>query len=205
MDGRTAILVSVRVLARAAGAAEYCVAPDGGPDAAGSEAKPWDIVVRKNCLHRVPMRIGCNAPHNEDCDIRDNVVVGDGIAINRYRKADVRDNLIVGGRLSLEKCGQVERKGNRLATGPVPPGARVVLLPNKYDPARARLAVFNAAGARRVEVKVAPFLRPGEAFRLMDPEDFFGKPLPTGACKGETIPLPIAGPFGAFVLLKSPT
>jgi hypothetical protein len=175
-----------------------------GPFLVGGGRPSRNIVVRRNYLNRVPMRIGYNAPHNEDCDIRDNVVVAGGITINRYRKAAVRDNLIVGGRLSLEKCGQVERKGNRLVTGPVPPEARVVLLPNKYDPARAHLAVLNAAGARRVAVKVAPFLRPGEAFRLMDPEDFFGKPLLTDTCKGETISVPMAGPFGAFVLLKTP-
>jgi len=151
------------------------------------------------------MRIGYSAPHNEDCDVRDNVVVGDGIAINRYRKAVVRNNLIISGGLSVLTCENVDRKDNRLVTGPVPPEVRVVLLPNKYDPARANLAVFNMTSARRVEVKVAPFLKPGETFRLMDPEDFFGKPVLRGACKGESISVPMTGPFGAFVLLKTPT
>ena len=116
----------------------------------------------------------------------------------------MRNNLIVGGGLSFAKCENVDRKDNRLVKGPVPPEARTVLLPNRYDPARANLAVFNTTSARRVEAKVAPFLRPGEAFRLMDPEDFFGKPVLTGTCKGDSISVPVTGPFGAFVLLKRP-
>ncbi len=178
------------------------IAYDKGPFLVGGGRPSRSIVVRRNYLHRVPMRIGYNAPHNEDCEVRDNVVVGDGIAINRYRKVVLRNNLILSGGLSFRTCEKVDRRDNRQVKGPLAPEVRVVLLPNRYDPARANLAVFNMTSARRVEVKVAPFLKPGEAFRLMDPEDFFGKPLLTGACKGETIPLPMTGGFAAFVLLK---
>jgi hypothetical protein len=51
-------------------------------------------------------------------------------------------------------------------------------------------------------VKVAPFLKAGDRYRLLDPHDFYGKPLLAGKCQGEMMSVPIKGTFGAFVVLK---
>ena len=161
-----------------------------------------NIVVRKNYLYQVPMQIGYNAPHNEDCEVRDNIVIRGGLNVSRYRKAVVCGNLIVRGGMNLSKCQQVERKGNRLVPGPAPAEARVLLLPNRYDRNRANLAVLNPANARRVKVNVAGFLRAGEAFRLVRAEDVFGRPALTGTCRGATLSVPMDAAFGAFVLRK---
>jgi hypothetical protein len=36
----------------------------------------------------------------------------------------------------------------------------------------------------------------------MDPHDFFGQPLFTGKCDGDSIPVPMTSEFAAFVVLK---
>jgi len=155
-----------------------------GPFLIGGGRPSRHIRVFRNYLHGISMRIGYNAPHNEDCEVRDNLVVNGSLSINRYKKVVKERNLVL-------------RKGDKR-----PPGAKVVLLPNKYAPNRAHLAVYNWRKATRVKVPVAPFLKAGETYRLMNPQDFFGKPVAEGRCRGATIAVRMAGEFAAFVLRK---
>ena len=130
------------------------------------------------------MRIGYNAPYNENCEIRDNLIVNGGLNIDRYKTALQDGNTII-------KEGQKR-----------PDGAKVVFLPNRFDRNRAYLAVYNWDKAESVEVTAGPFLRSGEAFRLMDPKDFFGKPVFEGKCEGDIIRVPVRSEFAVFVVLK---
>ena len=155
-----------------------------GPFLVGGGRPSHNIRVLRNYLHSISMQIGYNAPENEDCEIRDNVIVNGGLSINKYKKVVSEGNLIL------------KKEEKR------PAGAKVVLLPSKYDPKRAHLAICNWEGARDVKVPVADFLKPGDAFRLMDPKDIFGKPAFEGKCEGETISVPVKGEFAAFVMLK---
>jgi hypothetical protein len=134
------------------------------------------------------MRIGYSAPHNEDCEIRDNVILGGQLQINNYKKVVKEGNLVLG------------------KADPRPKGAdaRVELRPNRHDPNRANLVVFNWANQPTVGVEPAPLLKPGDDYRMMDPRDFFGKPLLAGTFDGKPIRAPVAGEFAAFVLLKEP-
>ncbi|HPD17890.1 MAG TPA: hypothetical protein PLE19_23375 [Planctomycetota bacterium] len=150
----------------------------------GSGKPSHNIRVLRNCLHDVSMQIGYNAPENEDCEVRDNVIVNGGLSINKYKKAVNEGNLVLA-------------KGAKR-----PPGAKIVLLPSKYDPSRAHLAVYNWEQAREVQVPVAPFLKPGDSFRLYDPKGLFGKPVLEGKCGGEAIAVPVSGEFAVFVLFK---
>jgi hypothetical protein len=54
-----------------------------------------------------------------------------------------------------------------------------------------------------LKVTVEPFLRYGDSYRVMDPQDFFGRPVDRGTCRGNTIGLPVKGEFGVFVILRS--
>jgi hypothetical protein len=155
-----------------------------GPFLIGSGKPSKNIRVRKNYLHGVSMRIGYNAPHNEDCEVRDNVIVNGGLEIVKYRKAVKKDNVVLG-------------KGAKR-----PPGARVILRPNKYAPGRANLAVFNWDRKPNVAVDASTFLKKGETYRLLSPRNLFGKPVLRGTCDGKPIRVPVAGEFAAFVLIK---
>jgi hypothetical protein len=147
-----------------------------GPFLVGGGRPSRDIVVRRNVLHGIGMQVGYTAPENEDCEVRDNVIAGGGLSINRYKKA------VDEGNLRNFK------------------GDRAVLIPNKVDPDRAHVAVLGAPGTLQVE----GFLKPGQAWRLFDARDFYGKPVLEGKAEGGTIALPPSAPFAAFVLRRVP-
>jgi len=54
----------------------------------------------------------------------------------------------------------------------------------------------------KVEVTVKPFLKNGDSFRLIDPEDFFGNPVARGKCYGDAIHIPVKSEFAVFVVLR---
>lgn len=153
------------------------VAYERGPFLIGGGSPSRGLRIRRNYLHRVDLRIGYGA-ENEDCEVRDNVVAG--------------------GRISILKFKQVVDEGNVREL----PALKTVLIPNRYDPRRAHLVVFNGAKSPTVPVDLSSFLRPGEAFRLMDPKDFFGTPLLEGKAPGKTMNVPMKGEFAVFVMLR---
>jgi len=52
--------------------------------------------------------------------------------------------------------------------------------PNKYDPSRAHLAVFNWEKKPKVPVDPGDFLKAEDRYRLMNPKDFFGMAVLAG-------------------------
>ena len=82
------------------------------------------------------------------------------------------------------------------------PASKVVLLPNKYDPARAHVAIYNGGKAAQITLDVSALLKPGDAFRLLDPKDVYGKPVLEGKVDGTSISVPMSGEFAAFVLVR---
>ena len=75
-----------------------------------------DIRVLTNFFYGVPVQLGYDAPTNEACEVRGNVIVNAGLTINRFEKVVQEDNL------NLNK------------SAPRPSGARIVLRPSRYDP-----------------------------------------------------------------------
>jgi len=130
------------------------------------------------------MRIGYNAPYNESCEVRDNIIVNGGLDITKYKQVVQSGNLVV-------------RKGEKR-----PAGTKSVLLPNRFDPDRAHLVVYDFGGAERIEVPTAPFLKTGDAFRLMDPKDLFGEPIAQGKCRADAIRVSMKGEFAVFLVLR---
>ncbi len=129
--------------------------------------------------------------------------MGRSLTVNRYKKAVVKGNLIANGKLNFRECGSVEQTGNRILKDAEAGFARAILLPNKYDPGRAHLAVYNTAKKEAVQVDVTGFLKRGDRYRLLDPEDFFGPPVLSGTCRGNQISVPMDRPFRAFVVMKN--
>jgi hypothetical protein len=155
-----------------------------GPFLIGGGRPSRDIRVLRNYLYGVGMRIGYTAQYNENCEVRDNVIVNGALDVIRYRQVARGGNLIVG------------RDQER------PEGMKSVLLPNKYDANRAHVVIYHWGKAEMPEVRVKPFLTEGEFYRLMDPQNLFGRPIAEGKCDGNTICVPVKGEFGVFVLLK---
>jgi hypothetical protein len=156
-----------------------------GPLLVGGGRPSEGIRVRDNVLYGVNLQLGYAAPHNEDCEVRGNVVVNGSLNVKRFRKVIDRDNLVLA------------EKGAR------PKGTRVVLRPSKYDPRRVHVAILNWERQRSVALDPGTFLKSGDAYRLLDPRDFFGKPVLSGSHDGKPIAVPMTGEFAAFVLLRT--
>lgn len=152
-----------------------------GPFLVGGGKPSRGIRVFRNVLYGVNLQLGYSAPHNEDCEVRDNLVVNGGLAINKFNK------VVSEGNVTLAKG----------AARPAEP--RVALFLNKYDPDRAHLAIFRWTGAGEVAVNVQAFLKPGDLFRLHNPQDVHGKPVQEGRCEGEAIAVPVKDEFSVFV------
>ena len=114
---------------------------DKGPFLIGGGRPSKNIRVFGNYLHNVPMRIGYSAPHNENCEIRDNFIANGGLDIVRYKDVVEENNIVI-------KRGQ-ER----------PKGVKTALLPNRFDPNRANLVIYNWSKAKTVEVPTSDFLK----------------------------------------------
>ena len=156
-----------------------------GPFLIGGGRPSHGIRVLRNYLYGVDMRIGYTAPYNEDCEVRDNVIVNGSLEIANYRKAVQQGNLVLA------------------ANAARPTGAESILLPNKYDPSRLYLAVYNWGKADTVEIKTGGLLRDGDTVELLDPKALFGDPVAKATCRDDAIRIPVQGEFAAFVLRVS--
>ncbi|MBI2947007.1 MAG: right-handed parallel beta-helix repeat-containing protein [Verrucomicrobia bacterium] len=155
-----------------------------GPFLIGSGKPSHNIKVFTNFLYGVSARLGYNAPYNEDCEVRGNVVADAELAINKYRTVVNEDNLVLA------------------KNSPRPNDTKIILRANRYDPKRAHLVVFNWDKSSVVEIRTRDFLKKGESFRILNPRDLFGRPVFQGKHEGKAISLPMNTEFGAFVLLK---
>ena len=88
-----------------------------------------------------------------------------------------------------------------------PTGQRIFVRPNRYEPGRAHIAVFNWARKKTVKLDLSRTkLRKGRKFRIRNVQDLFGKPVAEGTYTGKhvTVPLmasPIAPDFDAFLVI----
>ena len=160
---------------------------DGGTFLVGGGRPSRNIRVRSNVLYNLSLQIGYDAPYNEDCEIRDNLIVNGDLRIQKYKKAITENNVVL------------RRQDPRPADTP----ARVALRPNRYDARRAHIFAFNWSKKPTVELSPRGFLAPGDRYRLMDPRKFYGEPVVQGTFDGTPISLPVKGEFAAFVLLKA--
>ncbi len=155
-----------------------------GPFLIGGGRPSHNIRVFRNYLYNVGMRIGYAAPYNENCQVRDNVIINGNLDINRYKKVDRQGNVVIKGKEHLKDT-------------------KSVLLPSRFDPDRAHLIVYNWDREKEVQVNTKPFLKYNDSYRILDPKDFFGTPVTQGRCSSDTIRLPVKNEFEVFVVVKS--
>ena len=86
--------------------------------------------------------------------------------------------------------------------GSVPPNATFVR-PNLYEAGRANVIVYNWARQPTVNVDLSSVLRVGQAYKILNVQDFYGLPVASGVYSGGTVSLPMIGtpapvPIGRF-------
>ncbi len=160
------------------------IAYDGGRFLVGGGRPSRGIRVLENILYRVPMQLGWSAPQNEDCEVRDNVILGSELIIKDFK--------------------QVTREGNLVCdrNNPPPRTLDVKIRPTRCDDRRANVAVYNGARQPMILLRPDDFLARGDQFRLMNPRDMYGKPVVAGKYRGGAIRVPMQAEFAALVLLK---
>lgn len=100
------------------------------------------------------------------------------------------NNYLVG-KLNLSGWSSVTQFGNTVI-GPVPSGQRVTVRPNRYEPGRAMITVYNWSNAASAVVDLSQTgLKPGQAFEIRNVQQFYGTPMLTGTYSGGSVVLPI--------------
>jgi hypothetical protein len=126
--------------------------------------------------------------------------------------ATVTGNAFVGpNALTLVNCLPSPLTGNTFVGGVEPPdlnmvdpansytfgmpaGARVIVRPNRYEPGRAHVVIYNWDLQPQVGVDLsASGLRSGQAYEIRDAQDYFGTPVATGSYTGAPVTLPMTG------------
>lgn len=104
--------------------------------------------------------------------------------------------LSVNGNTYLTGVDSVyERKGHRSGIsefpdntiaphGVRPTGVKILVRPNRYEPGRANVAVFNWDLRESVELDVSSVLKAGDRYELRDVQNLFGNPVASGTIDG---------------------
>jgi hypothetical protein len=72
-----------------------------------------------------------------------------------------------------------------------PAGTKVFIRPNRYEPGRAHVIVYNWDRLPEVEADLSTALKPGDGYQIVSAQDYFGAPLARGEFDGKPITLPM--------------
>lgn len=67
----------------------------------------------------------------------------------------------------------------------------VFVRPNQYEGKRANIVVYNWENAESVGVDLSGVLEPGDSFRIVDAQNYFGDPVASGTYEGGAVNLPM--------------
>jgi len=88
-----------------------------------------------------------------------------------------------------------------------PTGTLIYVRPNKYEPGRAHIAVYNWDHHKSVEVDLRKVLKQGSRYRIYNVQNLYAKPVIAGKYDGKPVEIPmlmseIAPDFDAFLVLS---
>lgn len=215
---------------------------------AGGGATRDNIVIEDNCFYLTPSRkagsdtIGApDDPPGKALTIRNNHWAGSGatLQIGKWSKARFSGNTIYsdGALVSLADAAGADLRpgdGNNIllgaetyAAGTSKPAKAlektwIIIRPNKYEPGRANICIYNWDATDAVEVDLSTAgLKKGEAFEIRDAQNFFSAPVAEGTYEGKPVSIPMKGltiarptpnvptrpphtapEFGAFIVMK---
>ncbi len=105
----------------------------------------------------------------------------------------VRGNVTAGGRVALRRDAwpgaRIEQHVEEGSLG----ATAVFVRPNRYEPGRAFVAVYNRRGAPAVNVSLAGLAAPGQRYELRNVQDVFGAPVAAGVYRGDSVAVPMTG------------
>lgn len=72
-------------------------------------------------------------------------------------------------------------------------GTKVVIRPNRYEPGRANIVIYNWGNSAKVGVDVHSVLAVGVAYEVRNAQDFFSPPVVSGSFDGQPLQLTMTG------------
>ena len=112
-----------------------------------------------------------------------NVIVDDGILINRFRQVRQEGNLVIS------------------SSSPQRPREPLVFVrPNRYDRQRAHVVIVNLFESTEVTIPLGDLAERGSRYAMYDPRHLFDQPVVEGRIEDETLRVPISGKFIVWVM-----
>lgn len=151
------------------------------------------------------IRLGYLPVSNLDILARGNVAWGGEIALRlgSWRAATIEGNTLVGARQLV--TGMTLDRSNALFAGTQTPAAPSVFVkPNRYEPGRGFVVIYNWQRQPNVKVDLSTILTSGQTYELRRVQDVFGAPVARGTFAGDSIPLPAAA-FEVYLVTAGPT
>jgi hypothetical protein len=151
-----------------------------------------EISVRDNAIWaRAPdlraVRFGYGAP-NEDIELVGNYVVGETLFSDPWSSVMMTDNTFYAA-----PSGQIDPASHPdNAYLDAPPSENVIRVrPNRYEPGRAHVVVYNWLDADAVAVDLGDVLEVGTAFEIRNAQTFWDPPAVAGVFDGSPVELPM--------------
>ena len=165
----------------------------------GGDNVAQNPVFQNNVMYSDGARAGSNnfylgypvgySPGTQNAVVTGNYIAGGNLTFNLGANMTFTGNTIYYTGLT----GDLTSLAGNLATTSPPTKDTVILRPNKYDPARANLVVFNWSGQSAVSVDISPVVAAGSQFVIRDAQNFYGAPVLSGTYAGGTVSVPLTG------------
>jgi Big-like domain-containing protein len=139
--------------------------------------------------------------------LRDSTVAGFQLANNRYYRDPsaeawgyINTDYGFAGWQQVSGMGATDRA---VTSNPAEP--KVFLRPNRYEPGRANLIIYNWSRQTTVPVDLSGIVRVGDAYAIRNVQDFFGAPVVSGTYGGSPVDVPMTGVTPVVPIGGSPT
>jgi hypothetical protein len=110
------------------------------------------------------------------------------------RDANARAWRHAGGRHTWDDWRRATGLGDSDQVLPDPPlETKVFVRPNRYEPGRAHIVVYNWGRLSQVAVDVSGVLVEGDRYEVRNVQEVFGPPVSGGVYRGGSIDVPMAG------------
>jgi len=156
------------------------------------------------------LRLGYAPLLNGDVVVRGNVVWGGETALRlgNWTRAVIEGNTIGGAKQPVAGVAlpPASQRSNELYPRPrVPPRPRVFVRPNRYEPGRAHVVVYNWNQQPSVKVDLSAVLTRGQSYEMRNVQDLFGPPVARGTYDGDSVVVGTGRAFDVFVVTVSPS
>jgi hypothetical protein len=135
------------------------------------------------------VRLGYDFAPNEDVALYDNYFVGQTNFATAWNSITMTGNTFYGGVPGIDTAAYPDN--TYVTTRPAE--ARVFVRPNRWEPKRAHVVVYNWALAETVDVDLSGVLEAGDGYEVRNAQNWFAGPVLTGTYDGAPLALPMTG------------